>query len=172
MPPVNRPRPVQKPRPQTAKTPSGSGAAWGIVVTIIALALVGGGYFSYPYLKKWWDERQHQPVSVKNDAPPTDTTAVVQPVVEKPDIVVRQESSASAPGGYYIIVGSFRIKDNADNMVKNTRKDIKLEVLYFEEIDAYRVSAGRYDNIHAAYNDTYSVRDLDGCASAWVLENR
>ena len=100
-----------------------------------------------------------------------DTTATIIPEIEEPQIIVKQESSPSVPKGYYIIVGSFRNKNYADIMVRNIRKDIELKVYFFEEIGMYRVSAGYYDNIHKSYNDTYSIKDIDGCANAWVLEN-
>ncbi len=170
MPPVNKPRPGQKTQVQTTKKSTNSNSTIiGIIIVIAVLALIAVGYFvGYPMLKK---SREARPVTNIVETP-VDTTTVIPPVVENPEIIVKQESSSSVPKGYYIIVGSFRNQNNADKMVKNIRKDIKLEVLSFEELGLYRVSAGHYDNIHKAYNDTYSVKDLDGCANAWVLENR
>jgi hypothetical protein len=167
MPPVNRPRPGQKPRAQTPKKPSGSNStATGIIIAVAVLALVAAGYFvGYPLLLK-----NSQPATAIIIEPPADTAVITPPVVE--DIAVKQESSSSVPTGYYIIVGSFRNEANASRMVTNCSGDIQLQVLYFAETGFYRVSAGHYDSIHKAYNDTYSVKDLDGCANAWVLENR
>jgi hypothetical protein len=169
---------VQAPKKSTGS----NGAAIGIIIVIAVLALIAAGYFfGLPYLQKYLQKSPLEAIILEN-TPPADTTAqnpdgevLSEPEIEVPpveDIVVKQESSSSAPKGYYIIVGSFRNQSNADRMVQNTRKDIKLETVYFEELELYRVSAGHYDNIHTAYNDTYSVKDLEGCANAWVLENR
>ena len=164
MPPVNIL--IHKPQAQTQKKASGSNSALGILIVIAVLAIVAVGYFAgYPFLQKLMNP---QPTAIK-ESPLADTTKVVIPVVE--EIVVQQELSTSIPKGYYIIVGSFRNKNNADNMVQNVKKDIELNVLYFKELELHRVSAGYYDNIHKAYNDIYSIKDLDGCADAWVLEN-
>ncbi|MDR1154563.1 MAG: SPOR domain-containing protein [Bacteroidales bacterium] len=186
MPPVNRPRPGQKTQAQAPKKSTGSNSATvGIIIVIAVLALIAAGYFFglpyLPYLQKYLQKSPTEAIVLENT--PADTAATQNPdgealnepepeVPPAEDIVVKQESSSSAPKGYYIIVGSFRYQSNADRMVQNTRKDIKLETVYFEELGLYRVSAGHYDNIHTAYNDTYSVKDLEGCGNAWVLENR
>ena len=169
MPPVNRPRPGQRPRTQPKKSTSNN-SSLGIIIVIALLALIAIGYFVvYPLIKK----SEVRPVVVDTiESTPIDTTETIIPEIKEPQIIVKQESSSSVPKGYYIIVGSFRDKNNADNMAKNTRKDIELKIYYFEEIGMYRASAGYYDNIHKAYNDTYSIKDIDGCSNAWVLENQ
>ena len=167
MPPVNRTRAVRRPPQNQPKKSTSNNSSLGIIIVIAIIAIIAIGYFyGYPLLKK---SKEVHPVVVDT---PVDTTETVIPVIEEPQIIVKQESSSSIPKGYYIIVGSFRNKNYADIMVKNTRKDIELQVHYFEELGVYRVSAGRYDNIHKAYNDTYSVKDIDGCGNAWVLENQ
>jgi len=156
---------IHKPQAQTQKKSSGSNSALGILIVIAVLAIVAVGYFvGYPFVQKLMNP---QPTAIK-ESPPADTTKVVIPVVE--EIVVQQK--LSIPKGYYIIVGSFRNTNNANNMVQHTKKDLELNILFFEELGLYRVSAGYYDNIHKAYNDIDSIKDLDGCADAWVLENQ
>ncbi len=169
MPPV-RPRP-QAQKPKSEKNPAGSGNTTTIVVIIILLLLIGGGiaaYFLYPPFQNFF--RKTPKETIVTEPAPKDTVVIEEapPIEElKPQ---KQESSNSAPKGFYIIVGSYRNQSYANKMVKNCSKDIELEVIYFEEIGMYRVSAGHYDNIHKAYNDAYSIKDLDGCANAWVLE--
>ena len=163
MPTINQPRPKQI--PQAQKSSGSNNNTFGILIVVAVLALVAVGYFvGYPFLQKFMKPRPAMITVI----PPVDTTTVVIPDVE--EIVVQQELP-SIPKGYYIIVGSFRHQNNAGNMAQNMRKDFELNVLYFEELELYRVSAGFYENIHKAYNDLYSIKDLDGCADAWVLEN-
>jgi len=168
MPPAIRPRPGLKPPAQPPKKSTGANNnKLGFLIVISGLALVAAGYFvGYPLIQRF---KKPQPVVIWQN-PSVDTTKVIIPEVE--EIVVQQELSTSIPKGYYIIVGSFRNKNNADNIVHQIKKDIELNVLYFKEEELYRVSAGYYDNIHKAYNDIYSIKDLDGCADAWVLENQ
>ena len=85
---------------------------------------------------------------------------------------VQAPSSSASNKGYYIIVGSFREKNNADRFVNNAKKGIELEVIYFEKLGLHCVSAGRYDNSRQAHNDLNSIRNIDGCGKAWVYENR
>jgi len=174
MPPVNRPRARANQRPpqkQPKKSTSNNSSSVIIVIVIAIIAIIAiGFFFGYPLINK--SEKVRPIIIDTTESTPVDTTETIVPVIEEPQIIVKQESSLSVPKGYYIIVGSFRNKNYADIMVKNTRKDIELQVHYFEELGVYRVSAGQYDNIHKAYNDTYSVKDIDGCSNAWVLENQ
>ena len=172
MPPVNRPRTHANQRPQRQpKKLTSKNSSLVIIIVLVIIALIAiVFFFGYPLINK--SEAAHPVIIDTTESTPVDTTETIIPIIEEPQIIVKQESSSSVPKGYYIIVGSFRDKNNADNMAKNIRKDIELTIYFFEEIGMYRVSAGQYDNIHKAYNDTYSVKDLDGCANAWVLENQ
>lgn len=165
---------VKKPRTgQTASTPTQkklSATTIGIIVAA-GIAVLGAlaWFVGYPMLKA----RQNAQIVTPIAETTPDTTFVTPPdTTAIEEVAVLQETVPSVPKGYYIIVGSFRNRDNADRMVNNTGKDIALEVLHFEELGVYRVSAGYYESIRKAYNDAYSVKDLDGCANAWVLENR
>ena len=165
MPPVTRPRPGQQSQPQTPKTSTGSNknVLW-IIVAIAVLALAGAGYFfGYPLYQKYWNARFA--IAIPETPPPAeDTTTVVVPVVEEIAVV---SELPTIPKGYYIIVGSFRNKNNAAKMVQNTSgSDVKS--LFFEDLGLYRVSVGYFDNIRQAYNNKNSY----GFADAWVLENR
>ena len=169
MPPVNRPRPGQASQPQTPKKSSGSnkGILW-IVVVIVVLGLAAAGYFfGYPLFQKYWDARFGN--IVLESPPVADTTTVITPEVE--EVFVQPEVSA-IPKGYYIIVGSFRNKDNADKLVQTTTSDSEVKALYFEDLGLYRVSVGYFDNIHKAYNNIHRIKDSYGVADAWVLDNR
>ena len=185
MPPLNKPYPGQKPQMQPVKKKSHSSA---IALLVSALILVAVGYFIvYPFLSKYL-KTPHSLTFVVADTPVRTTSritahaeepeiAVVQEtppatVVNEPNIaVVRNRQPASAKG-FYVIVGSFPTKASADNFVKTKGNAINLEVLSFEELGLYRISAGYFDNIRSAYNAIPRVKDTGGFANAWVLENR
>lgn len=160
-------------RPQTAQKPKDedqpNNAARVIVLIILIIGIGVGSYFLYPIVKAKFFTK---PVEVVEELPTVTEVIEEQPPVTEVLEPFRQESSSSVPKGFYIIVGSYRIKSNADHLVTKLKKDIELKVLFFEELGLYRVSAGQYDNIHKAYNDLYSIKDLDGCTNAWVLENK
>ena len=165
MPPVPPRLQTQKPKPEKKQT--GNKVAL-IIITVVVL-IVGAGiaaYFFYPPFGELFRKTPEQQIvdpPIEEPEEEEEPEPVLQPQ--------KQESSSSVDKGFYVIVGSYRLKSNADNLVKTCRKDIELQVLYFEELGLYRVSAGKYDNIRKAYNDTYSIKDLDGCENAWVLEN-
>ena len=172
MPPIHsRPRPqMQKPMLQRSQ----SGNKIALIVTISIAVILGIGvaaYFMYPPFADLFRSKPEQPFYEMPVEEP-----VQKPIVETIPVEElqpqKQESSNSVAKGFYIIVGSFQQKRNAEYFVKKCSKDTELQVLYFDEIGYYRVSAGKYDNIHKAYNDAYSIKDLDGCENAWVLENR
>lgn len=171
MPPVRRPRP-QPVKPE--KTAKGSNNITTIIIIIIILIACGvGGYFLYPVVKNELEKRNRQelpppPVQevVQDTVPQVTETVPVEDI--KPD---KRESSPSVDRGFYIIVGSFQNKNYAESMVRRLKKDVDLTVLHFPELGVYRVSAGKYESIHKAYNDKYSIKDIDGCENAWVLEN-
>ncbi len=167
--------PIPSTRPQqTPASKSGQGKKnnTGSVVAIVFIAAIALGviaYFVYPKIQGML-QKTPEPIIVE-ELPEMEEIIPEELIVEdiKP---AKIESTSSVPKGFYIIVGSYRVKNNADVLVKNIRKDIEAEVLYFPELGLYRVSTGKYDNIHKAYNDMFSIKDLDGCANAWVLENQ
>ena len=168
MSPINRQRTGQPSEPKTPKPSSGSnkGILW-IVVVIAILGLGAAGYFfGYPEFQKYWDARYA--IAIPESPPADTTTIVVPPVVE--EIVVLPEPPA-IPTGYYIIVGSFRKKDNADRLVqKMSGSDVK--ALFFEELGLYRVSVGYTDNARKAFSDIQGIRASYGIDDAWVLHKR
>jgi uncharacterized protein YneF (UPF0154 family) len=139
---------------------------WLVIIIIAVLVLAVFGYFfGYPLFQKY---RNNRFVNLIPEAPPViqeADTATLTPVVEE----IFTEEISSIPKGYYIIAGSFRNKNYADNMV-SSNKDIELEALYFEDLGIYRVSAGYFGNIHQAYNKIYGTRDFDRFDDVWVLE--
>ncbi len=175
MPQVN-PRTQTQQKPKSEKKSTNNNTTIGIIVAVAVLLGAGTiAFFSYPPFRDLF-RKSPEEVVTRQDTTPKDTVIVEEapPVEEaKPLEDVKpqkQEVSSSTSKGFYIIVGSFREQSNAERMVKKCKKDIELQVIYFQEIGMHRVSAGRYDNIRKAYNDTYSIKDLDGCANAWVLE--
>jgi len=163
MPPVVRPRSGQSSQPQTPKSSTGSNKSvlW-IVIIIAVLALAGAGYyFGYPVFQKYWDSRFKVAVP---ELPPADTTTVVIP-----EVVEIVQPEPAIPNGYYIIVGSFRKKENADKMAQ-TISGGNTKSLYFEELGLYRVSVGYFDNIRQAYNNKPGIMASYGISEAWVLE--
>ena len=180
MPPVNKSRARQKTQAQSHNIKKSSNSnqrlVFLFVIAVIAV-IVAGIFIVYPLLKKTSDTssvtviENNQVDATEFETIALDTIAIDIPKVDETKITIKQESSTSVPKGFYIIVGSFRDQANADNLVKNVRKDIELKIYFFEGSGLYRVSAGQYDNIHKAYNDTYSIKDIDGCSGAWVLEN-
>jgi flagellar basal body-associated protein FliL len=167
MPPVKT-----KQKPQSK--PKKGNSALIIFIVIILILLVGaGGFFFSPIIKEKLKNRIKPPITreqpvVTDTIPPVtqDTVMVVEQISE----VHKTESSSSVPEGFYIIVGSYRQRYNADNLLEKLKKDIEVNILYFEELGLHRVSTGEYETIHKAYNDLFSIRDIDGCENAWVLE--
>jgi len=158
MSPVKKNSPVSDLQAQTSKKSDNRTLA---IIFAAVLVLVAAGYFAYPFLKNLLFP---PPQIIVVEEPP------VIPVEEPAEIF--QEPLPSIPSGYYIIIGSFRDKNRADLMVDNLKNvNLVLETLHFENIGAYRISAGRYDNIHVAYNETVKVMDILSTANVWVLEN-
>jgi len=160
MPPVRKNHPDPNSQERSSKKTSKNIIVIFLIVGVIVLLAVG--YFACPF--------------VKNLLFPPQSVIVVEQV---PEIIPAdesqeaiQESGTSIPKGYYIIVGSFRDRKNADLWVSNMKNfNLALEVLHFENIGAYRISAGHYDNIHTAYNEAVNVMDVMSSLNVWVLEN-
>ncbi len=171
MPPV-RPKPQQQPNKPKAAPSSGNSKTVIILLAALVICAVGG-YFLYPIIKDALEKSRPQQVITAPTVPEVVPVDTVQTKIAEPEPIPHKiESVSSVPKGFYIIVGSYQKKYNADNLVKSLKKDVELNVLHFQELGLYRVSAGRYDNIHKAYNDMISIKDLDGCTNAWVLENK
>ena len=174
MPTVQSRQRMQQQKLRTAnKQPFGSNNTMKIII-IAAIALIIAFIATYllsPTFRGFFRTAPEQ-AAVEQQQEYIEEVFVPEPELPAEELKAeKQESSSSVPKGFYVIVGSFQQKSNADKFVKKC-KDIELEVLHFTELGFYRVSAGRYENIHKAYNDKYSIKDLDGCENAWVLENR
>jgi len=163
---VNKPRPGQKfqTRPPQTTTTHNNNSGIAILIVILILAVLAAGYFfGYPLIREYFNSRNATTIQ---KIAPVDSLPVVK---ETP--IVQEKLIPAIPKGYYIIVGSFRNKTNADRMVQNMSKNIHLDVLYFEQLGFYRVSTGYYENIRKAYSNVFQVQSIDGCNNAWVLEN-
>ncbi|MDR1672319.1 MAG: SPOR domain-containing protein [Bacteroidales bacterium] len=169
------------------RTPKKSNSS--AIIAIIAVVLIGAGiagYLLYPSLiKKPIPEPviEPEPVVTLQDTIPEPNTASepdtlemvaeeIQPVAVDEPMVVRYDSSTTVDRGFYIIVGSFKNKSNADRLAKKLSADIETKVLFFEGSGLHRVSAGKYGYLRDAWNDMGSIRILEGCSEAWVVENR
>ena len=163
MTPVNKSRLKQSPQKQPSqKSVNNNSTVVMIIIAISIIVLVLLGYFfGYPLVKKHFFNRSTTIIQ--------ETVTVDTPEIEETQIVTQQESNPSIPKGYYIIVGSFRNKVNAEQMVR-MNDAINLNVLYFESLGRYRVTAGYFENIREAYNKIYKVKDVFGTENAWVLE--
>ncbi len=150
---------------QQGKTAGNNNTKTIIIIIALLIVCIGGGYFLYPAIKKASNKK---PVAVVPVVTPVDTTRITP--VEEPMPEHKVESSASVEKGFYLIVGSYHQKSNAERQVKKV-SGTSLTVLYFEELGLYRVSAGKYDNIHKAYNNISHIKEIEGCSEAWVLEN-
>lgn len=154
------------------------------MIFLLAIAAVAVYFLVYEPFQQKKQAAIPPPVAVV-DSVAVDTVAMSEPVdllesepveqfVEAPvePIVVRYDSDPNVERGFYIIAGSYRSRRNAEKFAEQLSKDIDCKVLFFESSGLYRVSCGKYGNIHTAYNDRISIRDLEGCAEAWILENR
>jgi len=160
MPLVRKNRSVPNPQERSSKKTSKSIL---VVISVVgALVILAAGFLAYPFVKNLLFPPP--PVIVVEEKPE------IIPVEEPQEAI--QEPVSSIPKGYYVIIGSFRDRKSADLWVNNMKdQNLTLEVLHFEEIGAYRVSAGSYDNIHTAYNETINVMDILRTLNVWVLEN-
>ena len=170
---TRRPVPNQNAQPPQPKKSSGSGKSLVIVgvLALIILLGVGGYFFAYPLIKERFFPPPPPPVVIEEIQEPEPEPEFIveeipEPIVETPKI------TDSAPKGFYIIVGSFRLKRNADKFVKIISRDLDAESFYFASIDMHRVSVGFYNSWTAACNDLPSIRDIEGCEKAWVLINK
>jgi hypothetical protein len=181
--------PVTRPTGQRPPNKPSSGGNSGATIAIIVLLLLagGGGAAYYFFFSKQKVKPAPKPASIEqvieqpqdtlfaDTIPLPEPEPVIEPVIEEPTtaLPLKYESSPTIEKGFYIIVGSYQNKYNADKLAKNLKADIETRVLYFEASGLYRVAAGgRYGSIHEAYNDRISIRDIPGCAEAWVVENR
>jgi len=161
---VNKTRNTQKSEQQNKKILTNNNNPLLIIIVFVFLALIIVGIFCYPWLKDHFNSSNTTTIT---ELAPLDTI----PAIDEPFIIEQEESLPSIPKGYYIIIGSFRYKDNAESLVNHYSNRFHLEILFFEELGLYRVSIGYYDNALKAYTNVLSVKDFEAFWDAWVLEN-
>ncbi|MDR1667682.1 MAG: SPOR domain-containing protein [Bacteroidales bacterium] len=168
-----------KPKP-ASKSNNGATIAI-IVIALLVIAAVAVYFLVYAPSQQKMPPPAPPVVADTTDIEPPDTLIaesipeVVDQFIETIDnepVAVRYDSDANIERGFYIIAGSYRSKRNAEKFAEKLSKDIDCKILFFESSGLYRVSCGKYGNIHTAYNDRISIRDLEGCSEAWILENR
>ena len=87
--------------------------------------------------------------------------------VVKPE--ARETSSASDTKPYAIIVGAFRFRENADNMVDKLKQEgYDGEIIDITTTGLFRVSTGSYTSRDEAIRQLAAVRS-DNYSSAWLL---
>jgi cell division protein FtsN len=166
---------VKPTKPQNASQKGGNGfVITGIIILIVVAAAVTGAYYFY-YLPSQKKPAPAPPVVEKVDTVPIVQEPIemdTEPASAAETAAVRFDSDPDIEKGFYIVIGSYQNKRNAERFAKNMKADIETKVLYFKGSGLYRVTCGHYKNIHTAYNDRISVLDLEGCGAAWIGDNR
>jgi hypothetical protein len=177
---VIRPNPGQRPGQKPKQSGGGGGKITAIIVIVIIILAVAG-YFLYPiFFAIPAPMPPLEPATVvveEEEIVEPDTVQVVEIKEEpKPAVVVqevvRYDTSPTVERGLYIIVGSFLNRRNAEKFAEKLKTDLETDILFFEGSGLFRVSAGKYRSLREAYNDMGSVRIIEGCEEAWVVENR
>jgi cell division septation protein DedD len=111
-------------------------------------------------------KKSAQPLQKIADQGQTVTSNAKSNVV-KPE--ARETSSASDTKPYAIIVGAFRFRENADNMVAKLKQEgYDGEIVDITTTGLFRVSTGSYTSRDEAIRQLAAVRS-DNYSSAWLL---
>ncbi|MBK3518496.1 SPOR domain-containing protein [Carboxylicivirga marina] len=105
-----------------------------------------------------------------------DTTPVVKKEVKEEKIVVKEEkvtvvdNKTAEVFKYYVIIGSFRVLDNAQNYKKQLVEEGFLPVLLENEDGLYRVSVSAYHEEISARDNINSIRQkFEKYHDVWLL---
>ena len=118
-----------------------------------------------------------------NDKPATKSTSrvkVKETPVEKPaakEVVVKQEKvkvietqSGEKAGKYYVIIGSFKVLENARNFRQQLIAEKFVPSILENENGLYRVSVASYDDESMARSRIADIRDqYEKYADVWLL---
>ena len=138
-----------------------------LAVATVSCASLNGGSSSFddsdsPYVKE-----ETTPV-VKEENKPAETKIVVKE--EKVKVVDDQESEVFK---YYVIIGSFRVLENAQNYKKQLIEEGFLPVLLENENGLYRVSVSAFNEEMPARERINSIRNkYDKYNDVWLLIRR
>jgi hypothetical protein len=100
------------------------------------------------------------------DIKQAETSTVVSQAVK---LLVKETSAPGLNKQYAIIVGAFRFRENADNLVaKLNEEGYKAGIFDMTTTGLLRVSIGSYDSRSEAMEQLAIVR-LNNCSSAWLL---
>lgn len=136
-------------------------------IFIVSCASLNGGSSSFddsdsPYVKE-----ETKPVVKENLKPKTDKIVVKE---EKVKVIDSHESEVYK---YYVIIGSFRVLENAQNYKKQLAAEGFLPVLLENENGLYRVSVSAYNDEMPARERIGSIRSkYDKYDDVWLLIRR
>jgi cell division septation protein DedD len=135
-----------------------------ISILIVSCASFNGGSSSFddsdsPYVKE-----ETTPV-VKEEAQPK-----VDKIVVKEEKVTVVEDKSAEVFKYYVIIGSFRVLENAQNYKKQLIEEGFLPVLLENENGLYRVSVSAYNEEDSARYKIGSIREkFEKYNDVWLL---
>ncbi|WP_430809283.1 MULTISPECIES: SPOR domain-containing protein [unclassified Carboxylicivirga] len=128
------------------------------VTTISCLAIscasLNGGSSSFEDSDSPYVEEETQPVVKKETPQPKQDKIVVKE--EKVRVIDEQDETVFK---YYVIIGSFRVLENAQNYKRQLIDEGFLPVLLENENGLYRVSVSAYNNEEPAREKINSIRN-------------
>ncbi|MCT4645661.1 MAG: SPOR domain-containing protein [Carboxylicivirga sp.] len=134
---------------------------------MVSCASLNGGTSSFEDSDSPYVEEETTPV-VKEDKQPEQTKIVVKE--EKVKVIDEKESEVFK---YYVIIGSFRVLDNAKNYKKQLLDEGFLPVLLENENGLYRVSVSAYNEEMPARQRINSIRNkYSKYDDVWLLIRR
>ncbi|MCT4589589.1 MAG: SPOR domain-containing protein [Carboxylicivirga sp.] len=138
-----------------------------LTFVIVSCASLNGGTSSFEDSDSPYVEEETTPV-VKEDKQPEQTKIVVKE--EKVKVIDEKESEVFK---YYVIIGSFRVLDNAKNYKKQLFDEGFLPVLLENENGLYRVSVSAYNEEMPARQRINSIRNkYSKYDDVWLLIRR
>ena len=104
-----------------------------------------------------------EPVVVAKPPPP-------EPIKEIVERLIPAEEAPARPDSYFIIIGSFRVYDNAINYQEQIKKDGFSSVLLKNEAGLYRVSVTGTNEISEARTEIRRIRSIfSKYRDVWLL---
>jgi cell division protein FtsN len=107
-------------------------------------------------------EQKEEPKPVQNNDNP--------PITEKEEKIVTQADAPKDPHHYFVIIGSFKIPDNARRFQEQIASDGFTSILLKNSEGYYRVSVKSTDDITAAREEIRRIRThYDKYDDTWLL---
>ena len=136
----------------------GSGAIMVIVAIIMAIILIGG-WFIFDSFKKNQDGKPTVTEVNETKDPVTQSPAITEPDPVETAPVKEADVTESVTPRYYLVMGSFMIPSNADDMLEELKKRgfENAKILPALDNGLIPVSAGDFETQQEAYNFFYST---------------